>query len=254
MKLKQIFLSAILLFISFQIAAQDLIYRKNGEIVKAKILNTTDKSISFKLYERAENLTYNINFAVVDSIIYENGEKETFFNKPVPVISTDNNQNLNYRHHLLGADLIGYLFYRNLLISYEYLPGKTRLGYKLAFAKNLKPWYYYGYEGSFNYGRNLNWSTRIGMNYYFFPPRTFRIGTGLHYIFGSYTINKSNYNPDNTYIQVSEDAKARGILLNFSGFYNITESLAINLGFDAPLHINPSSGTSVIRCEIILNF
>ncbi|MEI8114883.1 MAG: hypothetical protein WCI54_14700 [Bacteroidia bacterium] len=242
MKLKQIFLSAILLFISLQISAQDLIYRKNGEIIKAKILNITDKSLSYKLHEPAENIIYNINLSVVDSIIYENGEKETFFKKPVSVISGNNNENLNYRHHLLGADLSGYLFYKNLLFSYEYLPGKTRLGFKLAFSKNLEPWSYDGYYGSFNIGRILKWSTRIGMNYYFFPPRTFRIGTGLHYVFGSY----------DSYL--TKDAKATGMLISFFGFYNITENLAINFGFDVPLHFNPSSSTTVIRCEIMFNF
>lgn len=261
MKLNRILLITTTLLVTLQIAAQDVIYKKNGEIVKAKILNTTDESLSYKLYERADSITYFINVVLIDSVIYQNSKKETFIKKSVPDIQQPMEIYSNYKHHLIGADLTGYLFYKNLIVSYEYLPGKANLGFKAAFAVNLDPLPYYNYdgnsyeEGNFNFGRITKWSTRIGLNYYFFPPQTFRFGTGIYYLFGSYTSEKTIYNSDNsTYTTVTENRNMRGVMLSLFGFYNIREDLAINLGFDAPLHLNPSSSIFVIRCEILYNF
>lgn len=261
MKLNRILLTTTALLVFMQIAAQDLIYRKNGEVVKAKILNTTDKSLSYKQYERADSTTYFISAAIIDSIIYQDGKKETFIKKSIPVIQQPVEIYSSYKHHLIGADLTGFLFYRNLIVSYEYLPGKAKLGYKAAFAVNLDPIPYYDYGinsypgNSYRYGRTTKWSARIGMNYYFFPPRTFRFGTGLYYLFGSYSSEKTIYNSDHSSPTIVTDNKnIQGIILSLFGFYNISKDLAINLGMDAHLYFNPSSANYVIRCEILYNF
>ena len=261
MKLKQILLITTILFSSVPITAQDLIYRKNGEVVKAKILNTTDKSLSYKLYERADSFTYFINVSIIDSIVYKDGKKETYLKKIEPVAQQPKELITNYYHHLIGADLTGLLFYRNLIVSYEYLPGKAKLGYKAAFAVNLDPIPYYDYGinsypgNSYRYGKTTKWSARIGMNYYIFPPRTFRFGTGLYYLFGSYSSEKTIYNSDHSSSTIVTDNKnIQGIILSLFAFYNINKDLAINLGMDALLYFNPSSANYVIRCEILYNF
>jgi hypothetical protein len=78
MKLRQMLLSVAVFIISLQLSAQDLIYKKGGEIVKAKILTKSGKSISFKHFEPTDSLTYFLNVAAIDSIISQNGVKETF--------------------------------------------------------------------------------------------------------------------------------------------------------------------------------
>lgn len=260
MKLKQLLITTAALFICFQIAAQDFIYRNNGKSIKARILDTANKSLSYKLYELDDSITYFINTSIVDSIIYQDGKKETFIK--TNVLSTQQSGELipKYNHNLIGADFAGFLLYKNLIISYEYLPGKARLGYKIAFAKNMNPMGYYVYDtfyldDHFDYSRILKWNTRIGLNYYFFQPRTFRVGTGMYYIFGSYTTEKYTYNEDYTSTTVvTENKKLKGLMLSLFGFYNFNKNLAMNLGFDAPLSIKPSSGNIMIRTEILFNF
>lgn len=246
-------LSVIVLIIPLQISAQDLIYKKNGEIVKAKILTKSGKSISFKHFEPKDSLTYFLNVAAIDSIISQSGVKETF------VKNIDNNHRLTrnpdatFNHHLIGIDLTGYLLYRNITLSYEYLPGEARLGFKAAFAKKVastpNP------SIGFNFNRIPDWSTRLGINYYIFPPRTFRLGTGLYYIFGKYS-NEYYYAYDSYSTNVSDNGNMSGLVLSAFGFYNLNKNLAINFGLDSPLYISPASSIFrlVIRCEILLNF
>lgn len=246
-------LSAAALIISLQISAQDLIYKKNGDVIKARNLNESDISISFKHYEPIDSLTYFINIQAIDSIIYQNGKKKTFIKKNIPVLQQSSEFISDYRHHLIGLDLAGYLLYRNITLSYEYLPGKANLGFKAAFAKNVEA---PPYQSSvFNFNRIPDWSTRLGINYYFFPPRTFRLGTGLYYIFGKYSnANYYFYEPNST--NVSDNGDISGLVLSGFGFYNLNKNLAINFGLDSPIYLNPTSSIFyiVIRCEILLNF
>ena len=249
MKLELILSFIASLLISFQIAAQDLIFRKNGVVVKAIILNSYGKSISYHLYQAADSSTYFISTTSLDSIIYTNGNKDRFNNK-ITIISNSFSDSLSeYNHHLIGADLAGLLFYHSLILSYEYLPGKTRIGYKVAFAKNIKhinenEFYYHT-----NINMNLSWSVRIGLNYYIFPPRTFRFGTGLHYVFGRMVSPFNGYFSDGS----QGNKNMNGIIMSFYGFYNMNKNLAANLGIDKPVYSEPSA-TSVLRCEILLNF
>lgn len=241
------------LLVFHQISAQDLIFKKNGEIVKAKVLNATDKSVSYILPVREDSITHFINVSVLDSIIYNDGKKEVFIKKITPVIQQSEESISGYKHHLIGLDLTGYLFYRNLTLSYEFLPGKANFGYKVTFTKNVETVpYSYPY---FNFSRIPDWSSRLGINYYFFPPRTFRLGIGLGYIFGEYS--PLNYYPNESFSSYETGNKNfQGAILGFFGFYNLGKNLAINFGFDNPLIVSPSSSVfyTVIRCEILLNF
>lgn len=253
MKLRQVLLPAATVLISLQISAQDLIYKKNGEIVKAKILSASDESLSYQLYKPVDSLTYFINTQAIDSIIYQNGLRTSFKKANVVSPHQGKDQNIYNTHHLIGLDLAGYGFYRNLTFSYEFLPGEAKLGYKVAFAKNVEPVQYPSFE--FNFSRIPDWSTRLGINYYFFPPRTFRLGTGLYYIFGQYST--ANYYPNEPFTtSVSDKQNMSGVIFSVFGFYNLNKHLAINFGFDSPLYLHPNSSIfyTVIRCEILFNF
>lgn len=254
MKLNRVLLATIVFLASLQLTAQDLIYRKNGKIIPARILSTTDRSLSYKLDEQADNKTYFLNFSLIDSIVYQSGKKDNFLSEPDTPPSRNYKPNKDYNHHLIGLDVASYLFYRNLSFSYEFLPGKAHIGYKLVFAKNLDPRSYYSMYNRSDFNIISSWSTRIGMNLYMFPPRTFRFGTGLHYMFGpssSEIYLYNNYDPN--YTIISEDEMIHGLILSLFAFYNINNNLAINLGTDIFLQSRPPANLA-IRCEILLNF
>ena len=255
MKLRQMLLPAAALLISLQIAAQDLIYKKNGEIVKARILEATDASLSYKLYNPVDSLTHIINTQAVDSIIYRNGTKTSFKKVNIVAYQKPREQNTYNTHHLIGLDLSGYVFYGSLTLSYEYLPGKANWGYKVAFAKIVDRPKNLSY--AFNFNMTPDWSTRLGINYYIFPVRTFRIGTGLYYIFGKYSIyNYYAYEPSESYGTSGDNRNMSGVVLSIFGFYNLNKHLAFNPGFDIPLIMSPTSNSfnTAFRCEILFNF
>jgi len=125
----------------------------------------------------------------------------------------------------------------------------------VAFAKNVEPSNYYSYE--FNFNRTPDWSTRLGINYYTFPVRTFRIGTGLYYMFGKYSIyNYYLYGPNESYGTSGDYRNMNGVVMSLFGFYNLSKHLAFNPGFDIPVIMNPSSNNfnTAFRCEILYNF
>lgn len=252
MKCKQIILLIFAFSFSVQTEAQDLIYKKNGEIVKAKIVDQTGKSLKYKINGQSEGIDYFISTAVIDSIVYENGIKDTYIKKidePSPSVLPIKN---TYKHNLIGLDLAGLTFYRNLTFSYEYLPRAAKIGFKVAFAKNVKLLDYYEYY-LFNFARYPDWSVRLGINSYIFPPRTFRIGTGLYYLFSSFPKAEFMYNYSYSNDNPTTYKNPNGLVLNLFGFYNITENLAVNFGWDIPITIKPPSQTA-IRCEVLLNF
>ncbi len=77
----------LLLVISFQIAAQDLIYKKNGEVLKAKILDKTNRSCSYQQYGQSDSVKYFISLTIVDSIQYQDGKRKFINKEPVKPFS-----------------------------------------------------------------------------------------------------------------------------------------------------------------------
>jgi len=126
MEIKRVLFCIAALSISLQIAAQDLIYKKNGEIVKDKNLEASDASLSYKKINPDDSLTRVINTQAIDSIIYQNGIRTLI--KKVNIVRNQlcKNQNAYDTHHLIGLDLAGYLIYRSLASSYEYLQGNAK--------------------------------------------------------------------------------------------------------------------------------
>lgn len=260
MKLKRAFLFSTALIIAGQIIAQDLIYKKNGGKIEALVINKSRQSRSYKLLNQPDSTIFYINTTILDSIVYQNGEKEDFHttgaNKLLPVQKTE----FRYRHHLIGVD---YLSALNdiFAVSYEYMPGKCKVGLKATVAFNLDESYlekWDNYEESYsyrNFNSDLNWHVLSGINYYFFPQRTFRFSTGLHYLFGGYTIRNYFYNNTSGVSDFTEShSRLNGSVLSIFTFYNINKSIAINLGAFIPLAMNPSFRSAVFSSEILFNF
>lgn len=79
-------------------SAQDIIVKNDGSIIKAKVLELTDKQIKYKSHTNPDGPLYTINIDGVLSITYENGEKETFSNITIEDTKTQiNNQGISDR-------------------------------------------------------------------------------------------------------------------------------------------------------------
>jgi hypothetical protein len=58
--------------------AQDIIMKKDGSEIKAKVLEITEQQIKYKLFDFQSGPIRNINTTEVFLIIYENGQREVF--------------------------------------------------------------------------------------------------------------------------------------------------------------------------------
>lgn len=245
-------LAGALLIIPTTVSGQDIIFKTNGETIKARILSKSTLSRSYRLFDHPDSITYFLKTALIDSIHYQNGVKEIFDRRSVP--STPETPEILYEvnHHLIGADVWGFLIYQNLTFSYELLPGNAHVGFKLSYSRSMDSWPTYQ-DDYFSLNHNALWYGSLGMNYYFFPPGTFRVGTGLRYVTGKYEIQIYEYE-NQTPLEYKERRNINGMMFSLFGFYNVHKNLAVNLGFDAPVAMKPKNSATVIRCELLLNF
>jgi len=68
--------------------AQDVILKKDGSEIEAKVLEITDQQIKYKNFDFQDGPVRNINISEVFVIIYQNGQKEVFNKEPEPIKST----------------------------------------------------------------------------------------------------------------------------------------------------------------------
>jgi len=73
-----------LFFIPF-LQAQDVIYKKDGSEIKAKVVEIEQANIKYKKFEQLDGPLRNLDKAVIFMIIYEDGTKEVFVTPVQPV-------------------------------------------------------------------------------------------------------------------------------------------------------------------------
>lgn len=255
MKCKQVLYISIALLFSLHLEAQDVIYKKNGEIISTIILDTSLKSVRYRLQDQYSNYTHYITTDIIDSIIYHDGRK-AIFNTNTPNQSNQSAaRKIRHNHHLIGFDVAGLSIYRNLAFSYEFQPGKAMIGFKASYMyrkRNQMEWNRYIH---FTPANDADWTFSIGSNLYIFPPKNFRIGTGLHYIFGKYSTTSEGTYPYTNYYDDNflDKNPLNGLMGSIFGFYNITKYIAANIGVYVPVHMNPES-TLTLHLEVMLNF
>jgi len=76
--MKKISLLIGVLFITVCASAQDIIYKVDGNEIKAKVIEITTDAIKYKNFEQLENTLLTIPISQVFMVIYEGGEKEVF--------------------------------------------------------------------------------------------------------------------------------------------------------------------------------
>lgn len=69
-------ISAILLFST--LFAQDYIYKKDGNEIKAKVIEITTDVIKYKKFDFQDGPLYNIKIEDVFMVVYENGQREVY--------------------------------------------------------------------------------------------------------------------------------------------------------------------------------
>ena len=76
---KQIVL-AMLSLAALNVAAQDVVVKKDGSTIIAKVLEVNQDNIKYKKFSNQNGPTYTINLSEVMSVNYENGDKDVFNN------------------------------------------------------------------------------------------------------------------------------------------------------------------------------
>lgn len=87
--MKNVLVLTILSLVALNVAAQDIVVKKDGSTILAKVLEVNQDNIKYKKFSNQNGPTYTINLSDVMSVNYENGEKEDFNNSS---ITNDANQ------------------------------------------------------------------------------------------------------------------------------------------------------------------
>ena len=82
MRITHFILTTLLVLLSQNLIAQDTIVKKDDSRISAKITEVHNDEIHYKKFNNLEGPTYVIETAKITSIIYENGEVETYDVKP----------------------------------------------------------------------------------------------------------------------------------------------------------------------------
>lgn len=137
MKTKSLLLLVLFAFTSLA-WADDTIYLRNGEEIKAKISKISPTTIEYKKASHLEGPSYELPKGDILMIIYENGEKDIFVNQT----SYNNNANFFGQGHNFGA--IEYVDDRILSLNGHYI---TEDQYKDFAKKNCRAAYDQFYKG-----------------------------------------------------------------------------------------------------------
>jgi hypothetical protein len=77
--MKKIIYSLIVIVASMSMAnAQDLVTKRNGEDIKAKVLEITGDEVKYRLYDEPDGVIYTVNKSDIVMIRYESGRNEIF--------------------------------------------------------------------------------------------------------------------------------------------------------------------------------
>ena len=71
----------VLLALSSNISAQDVIVKKDGSVIQSKVVEITSDVIKYKKFTNLDGPTYSVSVSEILSINYENGETEKFESK-----------------------------------------------------------------------------------------------------------------------------------------------------------------------------
>ncbi len=107
-----LFVLSVLLVSAVTASAQDIITKKNGEDIKAKVLEIDNSNVKYKLFDEPDGVTYTMPKTQILMIRYESGRNEVFNTAPATI---------NYGDDREPAEGIRYgMKYRELKHIYNY--------------------------------------------------------------------------------------------------------------------------------------
>jgi len=86
-------LVVLFVLMTLHLVSQDYIILKNGDEIKAKVLEINDSDIDYKKYSNIHGPTYHLNKSKIFMIKYASGDKDVFNNTNS---KSSNTQNFNY--------------------------------------------------------------------------------------------------------------------------------------------------------------
>jgi hypothetical protein len=258
--------------------AQDLIFKRSGEVIPALGLSSSGQSRSYRLADDPPEIRRFISTSLIDSIRYENGRREIFQPPPVTMLPSaelkqDTEKSSNERiwdapppfhRHAVGVDLAAAVFYRSLRFSYEYLLGKGRTGLHASISVNLNPEkvLIYSYDESYNdyYGYNLmnhaDWNARLGYQVFIFPPGLFRFAGGLYYVTGQFTESHTRYIDQEPWTEITlvTHKSINGLLFAPIIYLQLSPNIRLEGALDIPLVMEPDFSVALLRAGFSLTF
>lgn len=115
---KILLFAAVILLSGVEVMAQDVIYKKNGDDIKAKVLEVGTNEVRYKLFDEPDGAIYTLKKTDILLITYETGRKEVFNER----VSSD----LYYTNKTQVDNVSPGMKYKELkrLYNYkEYVPG-----------------------------------------------------------------------------------------------------------------------------------
>lgn len=73
-----LFVMSVLIMSAVSVSAQDLITKKNGEDIKAKVLEIDNTNVKYKLFDEPDGVTYTMPKSQILMIRYQSGRNEVF--------------------------------------------------------------------------------------------------------------------------------------------------------------------------------
>lgn len=230
----------ILLLLSTNSWAQDVIVRTDESKLDAKIIEITPSTIKYKKYNSADDREYKVSKNDVLEVRYENGEVEKFGEQKY----TSSDYRTDFGRHFISYNALATLF-SNLSVSYEYFFSTGHFSVKapisIGFGR-IDPEAEVG-SSIFEIGLNKRFSIGVDFNFYPSGQGRFRyfLGTGMEYgQFNYYRIyNTYNSNPFPVYYTQEKTERVgdyiaipfkNGLLIQPTKNFNIQLTTGIGLG------------------------
>jgi hypothetical protein len=228
----------ILIFYTIQLKAQDIIIKKNGEIIKGEIIEKNNSIVKFKQHNSANNILYSIEMKDVQKISYANGYMEELDKNSIE--KKEENKKEKFYKNSIGVE-INKFFINALCLSYERFFKENMISVRIPFTlgrsffgdnsnysiytfeqyagvttfyvQNRKPMFVWYYAPYFN---GMIYSVGLNLNYY---PNKKQKGyfTGLYANFGEfgYGIRPYNYSNNNFDILLNGKHYSAGVIHGF---------------------------------------
>lgn len=122
----------ILISVTEMVISQDIIIKKNGEIIEGKVLEITETSVKYHKQKQAGGPVYSINKSLILKIKYENGKEEEYTSPTTQsnILSEEEIKKLEFdsiikkKKNIIGMDIAQFI-YTSAGLSYERFFGKN---------------------------------------------------------------------------------------------------------------------------------